>query len=108
MGWFALVIAIFLEIAGTIAAKQSNGFTNLFASVLMICFYALSFTGLTIAMKTIEMSIAYPVWTGISILIVSVVGITLLHESVNSVKGLSLFFLTMGIVGLTASGQPHG
>lgn len=107
MGWFTLVIAVVLEIAGTIAAKQSNGFTNLAASVLMIVCYILSFTALTIAMKTIEISIAYPVWTGISILMVSFLGIILLHESVNPTKSISLFLLTMGIVGLTASGQPQ-
>jgi small multidrug resistance pump len=107
MGWFALVIAIVLEILGTIAAKQSNGFTNLAASVLMVYCYVLSFTGLAIAMKTIEMSVAYPMWTGISILMVSFLGMALLNESTNPIKAISLFLLTVGIVGLTAGSQLH-
>jgi small multidrug resistance pump len=104
MGWVVLIVAIASEVAGTIAAKQSHGFTNLLASALMVCFYALSFTGLSIAMRTIEMSIAYPVWTGISILAISFLGVTLLHESVTLTKTLSLFCLTVGVIGLIASG----
>jgi small multidrug resistance pump len=105
MDWIVLGISIVSEIAGTIAAKHANGFINLPATLLMICCYILSSTGLTIALKTIEVSIAYPLWTGTSILLVSVFGITLLHESVSLTKSLSLLFLAMGVVGLFASGQ---
>jgi len=107
MGWLFLVAAIVLEVAGTIAAKQANGFTNLAASVLMMLCYGLSFSGLTFAMKSIEMSIAYPVWTGFAILVVSMLGITLFHESIGFVKGFSIFLLVIGLVGLTMGGQSH-
>jgi small multidrug resistance pump len=107
MGWLFLVAAIAFEVAGTIAAKQANGFTNLTASALMMLCYGLAFSGLTFAMKNIEMSIAYPVWTGVAILAVSMLGITLFHESVSVVKGFSIFFLVVGLVGLTMGGQSH-
>ncbi len=107
MAWFFLFVAIALEVAGTIAAKQANGFTNLMASFMMLLFYCLSFTGLTLAMKSIEMTVAYPVWTGVAILMVSIFGITLFHESMNLGKGVSIFLLTLGIVGLTMGGQSH-
>lgn len=108
MGWLFLIMTIVLEVGGTIAAKQANGFTNLVASTWTILFYILSFICLTIAMKNIEMSIAYPIWTGVAILTTSVLGIVLFHESMNVAKGCSIFFLTLGLVGLTMGGQSHG
>jgi small multidrug resistance pump len=107
MGWLFLVLAIVLEVLGTIAAKQANGFTNLGASASMMLCYGLAFSGLTFAMKNIEMSTAYPVWTGAAILAVSFLGIILFHESMNLAKGFSIFFLVIGLVGLTMGGQSH-
>jgi small multidrug resistance pump len=95
MGWPFLIAAIALEVAGTIAAKQANGFTNLGASALMMLCYTLAVSGLTFAIKTIEVSIAYPVWTGISILIISILGVTLFRESMSITKGISIFFLVI-------------
>jgi small multidrug resistance pump len=107
MGWLFLASAIILEVLGTIAAKQANGFTNLAASILMMLCYGLAFSGLTFAMKSIEMSIAYPVWTGFAILVVSVLGIVYFHESMNISKGFSIFFLVIGLVGLTVGSHSH-
>ncbi|HEY9643642.1 MAG TPA: multidrug efflux SMR transporter [Coleofasciculaceae cyanobacterium] len=107
MGWLFLGAAIVLEVAGTISAKQANGFTNFTASVLMMLCYGLAFSGLTFAMRSIEMSIAYPVWTGVAILAVSILGIILFHESMGLVKGFSIFLLVIGLVGLTMGGQSH-
>lgn len=107
MNWFFLLISIALEVAGTIAAKRSNGFTEPVASIIMICLYILSFSSLTIAMKNLDMSIAYPIWTGCSIVIVSILGIILLHEPIDSTKSFSLFFLALGLIGLSASSQSH-
>lgn len=107
MSWLFLASAIILEVLGTIAAKQANGFTNLAASILMMLCYGLAFSGLTFAMRSIEMSVAYPVWTGFAILAVSVLGIVLFHESMNFAKGLSIFLLVIGLVGLTMGSYSH-
>ncbi|XGV98659.1 MAG: multidrug efflux SMR transporter [Leptolyngbya sp. BL-A-14] len=107
MGWLFLVAAIVLEVAGTFAAKQANGFTNLAASALMMLCYGLAFSGLTFAMKSIDMSIAYPVWTGVAILAVSILGVTWFRESMSLVKGFSIFLLLVGLIGLTMGDQAH-
>lgn len=107
MGWFFLVVAIAFEVSGTIAAKQANGYTNLAASALMIFFYVLSLSGLTLAMKSIDMSIAYPVWTGVAVLVLSILGVTLFHESMSYAKAIAIFFLVIGLIGLTMGDQSH-
>jgi small multidrug resistance pump len=107
MAWVILIAAIITEVAGTVAAKQAHGFTNFVASILMLLYYGLSLSGVTFAMKSIAMGIAYPVWTGSAILIVSILDVTLFYESMNVTKGFSIFFLVLGLVGLIMGGQPH-
>lgn len=105
MDWVFLSASIVLEVLGTLSAKQANGFTNLIASACMMLFYGLSFTGLTIAMKGIEMSIAYPIWTGVAILSISVLDAIFYHEPIGLAKGFSIFLLVTGLVGLTMGHQ---
>lgn len=106
MGWFLLVAAIIPEVIGTILSKQANGFQNLNTSALMVICYSLSLGGLTLAMKTIEMSIAYSVWTGCSILAISILDIAIFNESMSFPKGLSVALLVTGLIGLMTEHRP--
>jgi small multidrug resistance pump len=96
-----------MEVAGTVAAKQADGFANYIAFILMLICYGSSLSGVTFAMKSIEMSIAYPVWTGAAILVIAVLDIALFRESMSFTKGFSLFFLVISLVELTMGTQVH-
>ena len=99
--------AIVPEVLSTILPKQANGFRNLTTSALMIICYCLSLSGLTFAMKTIEMSIAYSVWTRCSILAILALGASIYHETMSFAKGLSIALLVIGLVGLSMEHQPR-
>ena len=73
--WLYLTGAILLEVAGTSCMKLSEGFTKLIPSVLIFVFYSLSFAGLTIALKKLDVGIAYAVWAGIGTALIAVIGI---------------------------------
>jgi small multidrug resistance pump len=45
--------------------KLSEGFTKLVPSALKFVFYAASFVALTFALKGIDVSISYAIWSGI-------------------------------------------
>lgn len=107
MDWLFLVASTVFEVLGTLAAKQSNGLKDLAASAQMILCYGLSLSGLSFAMRSIEMSIAYPVWTGTASLVISVLGIILFHESMSLFKGFSIFLVIIGLIGLTMGSQSH-
>jgi len=63
--WLILIAAIILEVAGTTAMKLSDGFTRPLPSVLLVVFYLFSLAALTLALKRIDVSVAYAIWAGV-------------------------------------------
>jgi small multidrug resistance pump len=102
--WLYLTGAILLEIAGTSCMKLSEGFSRLIPSVLIFVFYGLSFVGLTIALKKIDVSLAYAVWSGIGTAIIAVIGIIYFREPLTLIKVLSILLIILGVVGLNLGG----
>jgi len=100
MGWFYLILAITLEVAGTTFMKLSEGFTKTAPSVAMFVLYILSLTALTFALKRFEVSTAYAIWSGLGTALITAVGIVLFKESVSVVKILSIALIIIGVVGL--------
>ncbi|WP_044557269.1 DMT family transporter [Halobacteriovorax marinus] len=107
MSWLYLALAIILEVAGTTSMKFSNGFTKLFPSILMFVFYILSLSTLTLALKKIDMGMAYAVWAGLGTALISIVGVLFFKESINIMKVASILLIILGVVGLNLSGMKH-
>ena len=106
--WILLTIAIVLEVAGTTSMKLADGFTRLLPSVMMFVFYAASFVALTFAIRKIDISMAYAVWSGLGMAIVAVIGFTFFKENVTIVKMVSIALIMAGVVGLNLGGNTHG
>ena len=102
--WFILMVAIILEVAGTTAMKLSDGFTRPLPSILLLLFYFLSLAALTLALKRIEVSIAYAVWAGLGTVLVATVGFIWFREPVSPLKIASILLIVLGVVGLYLSG----
>jgi small multidrug resistance pump len=99
-GWLVLLGAILMEVSGTTCLKLSEQFTRLWPSLLMFCFYGLSLVGLNFALKSIELSVAYAVWSALGITIVSVIGMSWFEEPVSALKVACLVLVVVGVVGL--------
>jgi small multidrug resistance pump len=102
--WFFLAGAIALEVAGTTSMKLSQGFTRLFPSILLFVFYGGSFVALTCALKKIEVSVAYAVWSGAGTALIAVIGILYFREAATALKFFSLLLIIVGVVGLNLGG----
>jgi small multidrug resistance pump len=107
MSWLYLVAAVVVETIGTACMKLSEGFTKLVPSVLLFIFYALSFGLITLAVKRIEVSVAYAIWSGAGTALIAVVGILWFQESVTLLKVVSLAMIVLGVVGLNIGGGFH-
>lgn len=98
--WGMLALTIMLEITGTIFMKLSDGLTRLVPSMLIFVSYGLSFAIFTLVIKHIELSIAYAIWAGVGTLAISIIGILVFKEHISLLKGISILFIVVGIVGL--------
>ena len=107
MHWLILVCAIALEVAGTTSMKLSEGFSKTLPSVLLFVFYGGSFTALTFALKKIDVSVAYAVWSGVGTALIAVIGVYYFEEKVTAVKIASILLIIVGVVGLNLSGAKH-
>jgi len=100
MSWLYLIFAIMLEVSGTTSMKLSQGFSRIVPSVLIFVFYGISFFFLTLALKRIEVSIAYAIWSGIGTALIAAIGILWFKESVTVLKVVSTVLIIIGVIGL--------
>ncbi len=98
MGWLLLGLAIVAEIGATTALRYSNGFTNLIPSLVTIVGYVAAFSMLSLALRTIDLGIAYAVWAGIGTAVIAIIGILVFGEPGNPAKALGLAMIIGGVV----------
>ncbi len=102
---FYLLLAILAEVTGTTCVKLSEGFTRLLPSVLIFVFYGLSLGFLGLALKKVDLSLAYALWSGLGIAFITSVGIVYFSEPVPAMKMVSLGLIVAGVVGLNLLGE---
>ncbi len=102
--WLYLATAIVLEVLGTTSMKLSAGFSKTIPSILMFIFYLASLAVLTLALKKIDVSVAYAVWAGLGTALIATIGIVCFNESAPLLKIISLVLIIAGVVGLHLSG----
>ncbi len=107
MTWVYLILAILLEVSGTTCMKLSEGFTKLVPSIWLFVFYTLSLGMLTLALKRIDVSVAYAVWSGVGTALIATIGVLWFKEPATALKLVSLALIIAGVVGLNLSGGAH-
>lgn len=100
MAWILLALTIILEVAGTISMKLSNGLTNPIPSVLLFVFYGGCFALFAVAVKTIDLSVAYGIWSGLGTMLVFIIGIFIFQEQISLIKVASIVLIIVGVIGL--------
>lgn len=100
MAWLWLAVAVLFEVAGTIFMKMSEGLSKPGLAVLMGIFYLISFGVMSLALKEIPVSIAYAIWSGAGITILTVVGLFAFQEPMTWLKAGSLLLIILGVAGL--------
>ncbi len=98
--WLYLSGAILLEVAGTTSMKLSHGFTKVVPSILIFVFYGLSFTALTFALRSIDVSVSYAIWSGVGTALITVIGFFYFKEPITALKITSIMLIIIGVVGL--------
>ena len=83
MQWLYLVIAIVSEVVATSALKAANGFTRWGPSLLVVAGYASAFYFLSLALRTIQLGVAYAIWSGVGVALIILVGWVIYRQPLN-------------------------
>ena len=95
--YLALALAITAEVIATSALKATDSFTRPLSSVLVVVAYAVAFYFLSVAVKVIPVGVAYGIWSGLGIVLVSVIAYFLHRQSLSLYQIMGLMFIVLGV-----------
>ena len=99
-GWVILGIAIVCESIGTGFLKYATLTGKSIFYGFFGIFLVLSFVFLAKALKYLDVSIAYAVWAGVGIFLITCMGFIIFKDPFSWLKVLFLAFIVVGVVGL--------
>ncbi|PWG00268.1 DMT family transporter [Levilactobacillus bambusae] len=105
MNWVYLIVAGLLEMVWATTMKLSQGFTNVTMTVITIVVSLTSFVLLAQATKTLPISLAYPIWTGIGAIGSIIVGLVLFGDRLSPLGWGFMILLIVSIIGLKMTTQ---
>lgn len=98
MHWVYLLVAILAEVVATSALKNSENFTHLSWSMVVVSGYVCAFYFLSLALRSVPLAIAYAVWSGAGIAIITLVGWLYYGERLSPLHLAGLMFILSGIL----------
>jgi small multidrug resistance pump len=96
--WMFLAIAIFAEVMATSALKASEGFSKPIASTVVVVGYAIAFYFLSLTLKSIPVGVAYAVWSGVGIVLVTIFALFLYGQKLDLPAIVGMAFIITGVV----------
>ena len=109
MTFVYLIIAIILEVIGTSALQASAQCTKPKPLILTAIGYAASFYFLSLVLRTMPVGIAYAIWSGLGIVLITLVGLVWFGQKLDmpAVIGLALIIAGVGTINLFSSTVSH-
>lgn len=98
MGYFYLAIAIIGELIGTTLLKMSKGFSKWGIGIVALIAYVICFYFFSKSLKIIDLGVAYAIWSGVGIVITTIIGIIIWKEKVNLITILAITMIIIGIM----------
>lgn len=98
MHWLFLFIAILFEVTGTTALKASGNFTVLIPSIITVISYCISFYCLSLSLLVIPVGIAYAIWSGFGIVIITLIGYYFFNQSIDIPGLIGIIMILTGVL----------
>ncbi|MEO6959643.1 MAG: SMR family transporter [Burkholderiaceae bacterium] len=98
MNWIYLAVAICAEVIATSALKASEGFTRLAPSTVVVVGYAAAFYFLSLTLRSIPVGVAYAVWSGAGIVLISIIGALFFRQNLDAPAILGVALITLGVI----------
>jgi small multidrug resistance pump len=93
-----LAVAIVAEVVATSALRASEGFTRVLPSIIVVIGYAISFYLLSLTLKSIPVGIVYAVWSGVGIVLITLVAAVLFKQVPDLPGVIGMALIVAGVV----------
>ncbi len=98
MTYLYLALAIIAEVAATSALKASEEFSRLIPSLIVVVGYGVAFYFMTLVLRVIPVGVTYAIWSGLGIVLVTVVGFFLYRQTPDIPAMLGMGLIISGVV----------
>jgi small multidrug resistance pump len=109
MAYLYLAIAIVAEVIATSALKASNQLTVTGPTILSFAGYGIAFYFLALALKWIPVGVAYAIWAGVGIALITIVGAVMFKQMLDlpAVIGIGLIIAGVAVLNLYSNISVH-
>ena len=87
-----------MEVIATSALKESNNFTKLFPSILVVVGYLFTFYFMSLTLRDMSVGITYAIWSGMGIFLISLIGYFRYNQNLDTPAILGMSFIALGII----------
>lgn len=107
--WGYLLGAIVSEVIATSALKASEGFSRPWPSLLVVAGYGAAFYLLSLTLRSIPIGVAYAIWSGLGIALISLIGWVLYGQSLDraALAGIALIVAGVLVIQLFSKSSGH-
>ncbi|WP_423067150.1 SMR family transporter [Devosia sp. CN2-171] len=109
IAYLYLGVAILAEVIATTALRASDGFTQLWPSIISIVGYVVAFYFLSLTLRTMPVGIAYAIWSGVGIVLISLAGWLIYKQLLDlpAIIGMGLIMAGVIVINLFSKSTVH-
>lgn len=93
-----LFVAVICEVIGTTALKASESFTKPLPSLVVILGYGIAFYCFSVAVRSINLGIAYAIWSGIGIVMVTLLSWLIYGQQLDRPGIFGIGLIVIGVL----------
>jgi small multidrug resistance pump len=105
MPYLWLILAIVAEVADTTCLKLSDGFASPLPGAITSIAYVISFYLMSLTLRSIPTGVAYAIWSGVGIVLITVIAWTFLGQKhgPGTLAGMALIIAGVVVLNLFSS-----
>jgi small multidrug resistance pump len=109
LNYVYLILAVIFEVIATTALKQTEGFTRLAPSLVLVGGYALAFYFLSLPLRTMPVGIVYAIWCGAGIVFITAIGWVWFRQALDlpALAGMGLIMAGVIVINLWSKTVVH-
>lgn len=96
--WLVLAMSVAAEVVGTVALRYADGLSRPLPSLVVGVSYAIAIWLMSLAVRHLEVGIAYAVWAGGGAALIALTGVLWFGESMTLSRAVGVVMIIVGVV----------